>query len=249
MRYALGPFAARKPVTNEVLLLIVDDEPHIRDVVRFAAEKAGYRCAEVGDGEAALEAIAELKPDLVVLDIKMPKMTGLEVCRTLRPQSTIPIIFLTSNDDEIDRIVGLELGGDDYVTKPFSPRELMSRIGAVLRRCQAVATPATAAATTLTHGDLGLDEERFEARWAGELVTLTVTEFGLLAALLRRPGRVFSRDELMDRMYRFDNHVSDRTVDSHVRRVRRKFAQLGGDVVDTVHGVGYRLGPCGAQEG
>ncbi len=227
---------------NDALLLIVDDEPHIRDIVRFAAEKAGYRCEEVGDGQAALEAAARLQPDLIVLDIKMPKMSGLEVCRALRAESETPIIFLTSNDEEIDRILGLEMGGDDYVTKPFSPRELVSRIGAVLRRSRP-STPAPASTTTtLQHGALALDEERFEARWRGAVLTLTVTEFGLLATLLRRPGKVFSRDELMDRMYRFDNHVCDRTVDSHVRRVRRKFAD--GEVVETVHGMGYRLGPC-----
>ncbi len=229
---------------SQSLVLIVDDEPHIREVVRFAAEKAGYATEEAGDGEAALAAYAQHSPDLVVLDIKMPRMSGLEVCRTLRTQGDIPIIFLTSNDEEIDRILGLEMGGDDYVTKPFSPRELVSRIGAVLRRSQR--TPAATEPTSqLKRGDLLLDEERHEVRWRREPVALTVTEFGLLAALMRRPGKVFTRDELVDRMYRFNNHVADRTVDSHVRRVRQKFAALGGDVVVTVHGVGYRLGPCG----
>lgn len=227
---------------TDALLLIVDDEPHIREVVRFAAEKAGYRTEEVGDGEAAVEAARRLKPDLLVLDIKMPRMTGLQVCRTLRADSNVPIIFLTSNDEEIDRILGLEMGGDDYVTKPFSPRELVSRIGAVLRRSKQTAAPVATPNTTIQHGELVLDQERFEARWRGEVLTLTVTEFGLLATLLGRPGRVFSRDELMDRMYRSNNHVADRTVDSHVRRVRSKFP--GAEVVETVHGVGYRLGPC-----
>jgi len=227
---------------KNALLLIVDDEPHIREIVRFAAEKAGYQCIEAGDGEAALAATEQHSPDLIVLDIKMPKKSGLEVCRALRTDSQVPIIFLTSNDEEIDRILGLEMGGDDYVTKPFSPRELVSRIGAVLRRSRPGAQAVGHEQHVLRHGDLSLNEERFEARWRGQVLTLTVTEFGLLSALLRRPGKVFSRDELMDRMYRFDNHVSDRTVDSHVRRVRRKFA--GAEVVETVHGVGYRLGPC-----
>ena len=222
-------------------ILIVDDEPHIRDIVRFAAEKAGFHCSEASDGRAALEAVERLEPELIILDIKMPKMSGLEVCRTLRVSSEVPIIFLTSNDEELDRILGLEMGGDDYVTKPFSPRELVSRIKAVLRRSRRRET-AEKPASQRRCGALVIDEERFEARWRGELLTLTVTEFGLLAALLKRPGKVFSRDELMDRMYRFDNHVSDRTIDSHVRRVRRKFA--GAEVVETVHGVGYRLGPC-----
>lgn len=237
-------------------ILIVDDDPHIREVVRFALEKAGYATAEAADGQAALARFAEVAPDLVVLDIVMPELDGTEVCRRLRAESTTPIVFLSSRDDEIDRIVGLELGGDDYVTKPFSPRELVARVRAVLRRTAtrpaAMAGAALSearggtapAAGQVTHGQLTLDLDRFVARWGGVDVVLTVTELGILKALMGFPGKVFSRDELMTHAYREPTVVTDRTIDSHVRRIRRKFSNLGGDPVETVHGVGYRLGPC-----
>jgi two-component system OmpR family response regulator len=161
----------------------------------------------------------------------------------LRAHSSVPIIFLSSKDEEVDRILGLELGGDDYVTKPFSPRELVARVRAVLRRASAAPAGARTPAK-LGHGKLALDLERFEARWDGREVVLTVTEFGLLRTLLEHPGRVYTRDELMDRAYAYDNVVAGRTIDSHVRRIRRKFADAGGDPVETVHGLGYRIGSC-----
>lgn len=231
-------------------ILIVDDDPHIRQVVRFALEKAGYATAEAADGQAALARFAEVSPDLVVLDIVMPELDGTEVCRRLRTDAATPIVFLSSRDEEIDRIVGLELGGDDYVTKPFSPRELVARVRAVLRRTAPApaATPTSGSASqrvgVVTHGELALDVDRFVARWGAAEVVLTVTEFGILRALLGYPGKVFSREELMTHAYREPAVVTDRTIDSHVRRIRRKFAQLGGDPVETVHGVGYRLGDC-----
>ena len=189
------------------------------------------------------------KPDLVVLDILMPQMDGTEVCREIRKHATTPIIFLSSLDEEIDRILGLELGGDDYVTKPFSPRELVARVKAVLRRLDAVLGHADAAEQPdsrhiLSHGDLELDLDRFEAHWEGRTITLTCTEFGILRTLLSYPGKVFTRDELMSGGYAYDNVVSDRTIDSHVRRVRQKFSRVSADPIETVHGIGYRLGDC-----
>ena len=233
-------------------VLVVDDDPHIREVVRFALDKAGYAVVEAGDGNEALERFGEAEPDLVVLDILMPEMDGTDVCRALRARSTVPIVFLSSKDDEIDRIVGLELGGDDYVTKPFSPRELVARVRSVLRR-SAITAAAWAEEPTsqdpqgavLEHGQLKLDLDRFQAFWGSKEVVLTVTEFGILRTLLGFPGKVYSRGELMERAYPDPTVVADRTIDSHVRRVRRKFADAGGDPIETVHGVGYKLQPCG----
>lgn len=237
-------------------ILIVDDDPHIREVVRFALRKAGYAIVEASDGAEALARFDADAPDLIVLDILMPEMDGTEVCRRVRATSATPIIFLSSRDDEIDRIIGLELGGDDYLTKPFSPRELVARVRAVLRRTQALAQgapPSSADASgaeagrepqVLSHGALKLDLDRFEARWREIVVVLTVTEFGLLRTLMGYPGKVFSRDELIDGAYGFNHIVTDRTIDSHVRRLRRKFAEVGGEPIETVHGVGYRLGDC-----
>ena len=222
-------------------ILLVDDDPNLREVARYALAQAGFEVREAANGRDALAAALANPPDLVVLDVRMPELDGLEVCRRLRQTSRVPIVFLSSADDEIDRIVGLELGGDDYVGKPFSPRELVARVKAVLRRLDP-SGPAPAAQTPiLTRGPLQLDFTRFEASWSGRPVVLTVTEFNLLAALLRTPGKVFTRDELISRAY--DGAVvSERTIDSHLRRVRQKFAAVGGDVLETVHGLGYRLG-------
>lgn len=231
------------------LILIVDDDPHIREVVKFALEKAGFRTAEAATGREALTLFESLGPDLLVLDILMPEMDGTEVCRSIRSHSSVPILFLSSRDEEVDRIVGLELGGDDYVTKPFSPRELTARVKAILRRTDPPAgresdTPGAQPSSEMKHGVLKLDLDRFQAFWGEQEVTLTVTEFNLVRTLMGFPGKVFSRDELMSGAYSFDNIVTDRTIDSHVRRVRRKFAEVGGEPVETVHGVGYKLGPC-----
>lgn len=232
------------------LILIADDDPHIREVVRFALENAGFQTAQAADGKETVERFLSLRPDLLVLDIIMPEMDGTEVCRQIRSQSDTPIIFLSSRDEEVDRIVGLELGGDDYVTKPFSPRELVARVKAVLRRAERprgaeASGEKTSAEKRLLHGRLELDLDRFEARWDGKAVVLTITEFGIIRTLISYPGKVFTRDELISAAYTYDNIVTDRTIDSHVRRVRRKFAQAGVDPVETVHGLGYRLGPCG----
>lgn len=225
-------------------ILIVDDDPNLREVVRVALELQHFEIVEAGDGKAGVEAFHKHQPIAVVLDLMMPELDGFEVCRRIRATSRVPIVFLSSRDDELDRVLGLELGGDDYVTKPFSPRELVARVKAVLRRAEPVTAPAAGGdkkERTLSRGPLSLDFEAWRAFWNGAEVTLTVMEFNLLAALLRAPTKAFSRDELIDRAYE-GVVVSDRTVDSHIRRVRQKFAAVGGAIVETVHGIGYRLG-------
>ena len=219
-------------------ILIVDDEAHIREVVRFALARAGYHVTEAGTGEQALALLGSDAFDLVVLDVVMPGIDGTEVCRRLRAKNELPVVFLTSRDEELDRILGLELGGDDYVTKPFSPRELVARIRAVLRR----ARPAPAAPSDeLSVGPLRIDRARFRVSWDGVDVSLTVTEFGILATLTAAPGRVYSRGQLMERVWGDGVVVSDRTVDSHVKRLRKKFEVFGASPIETVHGLGYRL--------
>jgi two-component system OmpR family response regulator len=229
-------------------ILVVDDDPHIRQLLVFALAKAGLLAREAKDGEEALAMVAEQAPDLMILDINMPRLDGLEVCRRLRPDTPTPILFLSSRDDEIDRVVGIELGGDDYVVKPFSPREVVARVMAILRRTQASPAVAAPAAAGLGQGRLTLDVDGWTARWGGEEVALTVTEFGILRALASAPSRVFTRDAIIDRLHGPGFALTDRTIDSHVRNLRGKFARLGGhDVVETRAGVGYRLGPCMGQ--
>lgn len=229
------------------IILIADDDPNILQVTGFAMRKAGYDVRLANDGQKALEIFRKENPDLVVLDILMPEMDGTDVCAKIRTESKVPIIFLSSKDDEIDRIIGLELGGDDYVTKPFSPRELVARVKAVLRRS------ATLPGTTdlvyhsnennqmIEHGHLKLDLDGYRAFWHGKEVILTATEFGLLRTIIAHPGKVYTRDELMARAYESDNIVSDRTIDSHVRNIRDKFSAVGGNPIETVHGIGYKL--------
>ncbi|HUD28065.1 MAG TPA: response regulator transcription factor [Novosphingobium sp.] len=225
-------------------ILIVDDDPHIRQLLVFAFGKAGLDTIEAGDGEEALAQVERLSPDLVILDINMPRMDGLEVCRRLRAGSEVPIFFLSSRDDEIDRVLGIELGGDDYVVKPFSPREVVARAMAILRRTAARA-PQVENVAVLRHGLLSLDPESWTARWQEREVGLTVTEFTILRTLLAMPSRIFSRDQIIDRFRGPGFALTDRTVDSHVRNLRRKFAEAGGsDVIETRAGIGYRLGAC-----
>jgi two-component system OmpR family response regulator len=233
-----------------ITVLAADDDPHIREVLRFTLENGGYTAILAGDGKEALEAFASHSPTVVILDIVMPEMNGVDVCKEIRKNSGAPVIFLTSKDDEIDRVVGLEIGADDYITKPFSPRELLARIRAILRRIVSHATPPEWArgnedpSDTMIHGALSMNMESFKAYWLDQEVSLTPTEFSILKALLKYPGKVFTRDELMDRAYPGGEIVSDRTIDSHVRRVRKKFSDIGGEPVETVHGLGYRLGDC-----
>lgn len=220
-------------------ILVVDDEAHIRDVVRYALERDGHRVVTAGDGEEALDRVREGDVDLVVLDIVMPELDGLSVCRRLRAEHALPIVFLSSRGEEFDRINGLELGGDDYVVKPFSPRELATRVKAVLRR---TASTSTAAATELLeHGTLRLDPAAHEVHVGDTLVDLTATEFKLLHVLLECRGRVLGRGELIEQMSDDAYNVTERTVDTHVRRIRAKLRPCGVDPIETVHGVGYKV--------
>jgi two-component system OmpR family response regulator len=219
-------------------VLVVDDDAHIRDVVCFALRRAGYQPLAAGDGKAGLEMAARELPALIILDILMPELDGTEVCRRLRAQSDVPLIFLTSKDEEVDRILGLELGADDYVVKPFSPGELVARVKAVLRR---KGGSTATEAERLVRGSLVLDLEAHTASWAGTEVPLTATEFALLKVFAAQPRRAFTRDNLMTAAYANARFVSDRTIDSHVRHIRAKFLALGGDPIETVHGVGYKL--------
>ena len=221
-------------------ILVVDDDGHIREVVRYALEKSGYRVFEAKDGACALTLVKEQPIDLVILDVVMPEQDGLEVCRRLRADGQLPIVFLTSRDEELDRVLGLELGADDYVTKPFSPRELVARVKAVLRRSKG--GQAEDRAQIIERGKLRLDLDRHICSWAGKAVDLTVKEFGLLQALAGMPGKVYTRDELVDRAYGMGHAITDRTIDSHVRRIRKKLGHSGADdPIETVYGLGYRL--------
>ncbi len=221
-------------------ILVADDDPNLREVVRYTLAQAGFDVVEAKDGREALEKIRARPPALLVLDIMMPELDGLEVCRAVRKDHPFPIVFLSSRDDELDRVLALELGGDDFVPKPFSPRELLARVKAVLRRTTAAAAPIIAA-PLLQRGALKVDLEKWRAFWKDTEVVLTATELELLAVLLKSPERVFTREQLMDKAYE-GVIVSDRTIDSHVRRIRQKFVEAGGAVIETVHGVGYRLG-------
>ncbi|MBR0828960.1 response regulator transcription factor [Bradyrhizobium manausense] len=225
-------------------ILIVDDEGHIREVIRVALRKAGMDVIEARDGKEALSRFAADKPDLIVLDIGMPEFDGLDVCREVRKTSDVPILFLSARDEEIDRVLGLEIGGDDYVTKPFSPRELVARVNVILRRL----TPRNGeakAASVLAQGGLSIDPEQHVASFAGTALKLTAIEFGILRAFLTRPTSVFNREQLMRAAYQLNIQVSDRTIDSHIRNIRAKLAAQNCDnVIETIHGVGFKLGRC-----
>jgi two-component system OmpR family response regulator len=220
-------------------VLLVDDDPSLREVVRYALTRAGFDVTEASDGQQALDRFRARQVDLIVLDVLMPEMDGIAVCRELRRTSNVPIVFLSSRAEEVDRILGLEMGGDDYVTKPFSPRELVSRVKAVLRRTQ----PAEEPGAVVEAAGVRLDTEAYRAFFGSAEVALTVTEFRILEVLVRRPGRVYQRDELVERAYPGPHHVSDRTLDSHVRRIRQKLREAGAEVdpIETVHGLGFRL--------
>jgi two-component system, OmpR family, response regulator len=228
-------------------ILAVDDELHIREVIRVALRKAEMTVTEARDGREALARFAADKPDLMILDIGMPELDGLEVCRQIRKSSDVPILFLTARDDEIDRVLGLEIGGDDYVTKPFSPRELIARVNVILRRVtvREMEKPAQAA---LAQGALSIDTTQHVAAFAGTPLRLTAIEFGILKAFLARPTAVFSREQIMSAAYQLNIQVSDRTIDSHIRNIRAKLAAVNCDsVIETIHGVGFKLGRCEKQ--
>jgi two-component system, OmpR family, response regulator ChvI len=224
---------------------IVEDEPGIRESVSFALERAGHGADAYADGVAAWTAFDARLPDLVILDIGLPGLDGLDLCQRLRARSqTLPIIFVTSREEELDRVLGLEIGADDYLCKPFSMRELMARVKALLRRASlARPEPGAVPAATLTAGGLALDADRYAVTWLGRPVRVTVTEFLILDALARRPGHVKTRDQLLAHAYPHDTSASDRTIDSHVKRLRRKFQDVDPrfDAIETIYGAGYRL--------
>ncbi len=225
-------------------ILIVDDDPHILEVIGFGLDKAGMKTTTATDGQQALLTFNAGQFDLIVLDISMPELDGLEVCREIRKTSEVPILFLSSRDEEIDRILGLEIGGDDYVTKPFSVRELVARIKAILKRSGSNHVPENTD-TPLRRGGVVLEPSQHRVSFNSEDVALTATEFSILKAFLDQPTRAFDRNQLMDKIYDFNIHVSDRTIDSHIRHIRSKFAVRGcAQLIETVHGVGYRLGSC-----
>ena len=216
-------------------VLVVDDDPHIREVICFALEQAGLQTLIARDGREALRQHETHKPDLIVLDVLMPELDGLAVCKSLRAISAVPILFLSSRDEEVDRIVGLEAGADDYIGKPFSPRELVARVQANLRR------HAQADAGTLFCDQFEMQLSSYEVAWSGQPLALTHTEFRLLQAFIGAPDKVFSRAELMRLAYDTPRVVSERTIDSHVRRLRDKLAKAGAPGIATMHGVGFRL--------
>jgi two-component system OmpR family response regulator len=226
-------------------ILIADDDSHIRDVVRFALEKADMAVESVGDGAAALAAFRLQVPDLIVLDVGMPEMDGLDVCREIRKTSQVPVLFLSARDEEIDRILGLEMGGDDYVVKPFSPRELVARVKAILRRGHEPAKADASSPNLLKHGALELDTVAHIARLDGAIAELTALEFAIVRIFLQQKHRAFNREQIMQAAWPVNVHVAERTIDSHVRNIRAHFAKLGCEsVIDTVHGIGFRLGDC-----
>jgi two-component system OmpR family response regulator len=226
-------------------ILAVDDDLHIREVIRVALRKAGMTVTEARDGKEGLARFAADRPDLIILDIGMPELDGLEVCRQIRKSSDVPILFLTARDDEIDRVLGLEIGGDDYVTKPFSPRELIARVNVILRRVGAREMNHASETPALAQGALSIDPTQHVAAFAGTPVRLTAIEFGILKAFLGRPTAVFSREQIMSAAYQLNIQVSDRTIDSHIRNIRAKLAAVDcDDVIETIHGVGFKLGRC-----
>jgi two-component system response regulator ChvI len=228
-------------------IALVDDDKNILASVSMLLEQEGYHVRTFSDGAAALTALTTSPPDLAILDIKMPRMDGLELLRRLRQAQDLPVIFLTSKDEEIDELMGLNAGADDYIRKPFSQRLLLERVRAVLRRAEGkgAAAPANGEAAkkeALTRGKLALDPQRHECTWDGKPVRLTVTEFLILQALAQRPGFVKSRDSLMDAAYDDQVYVDDRTIDSHIKRLRKKFKAVANDfdAIETLYGVGYR---------
>jgi two-component system response regulator ChvI len=231
-----------------VTIALVDDDRNILTSVSIALQAEGFATRVYSDGEAALKALVDNPPDLAVLDVKMPKMDGMELLRRLREKLDLPVIFLTSKDEEIDEALGLALGADDYVTKPFSQRLLIARIRAILRRAEARAAPLQEGEQEteppqIVRGRLAMDPARHRVAWDGRDVTLTVTEFMILEALAQRPGVVKSRNQLMDVAYQDDIYVDDRTIDSHIKRLRRKFRATDAEfkAIETLYGVGYRF--------
>lgn len=222
-------------------ILIVEDDPQIRRVVEIALQAAGYKTQIAGDGAEGLAKAKSGRFDLIILDIGLPEMDGLTVCQSLRQTDNTPIIFLTAKQDEVDRIIGLELGGDDYLGKPFSPRELVVRVKTILRRM----TVKPALTQTISHGGLTFDASRHYAAFENRPLPLTAREMDILAILMAHPEQVFSKNHLVDRIYGVGFHISDRTLDSHLRNLRQKLSDIGcPDAIETLHGVGVKMGNC-----
>jgi two-component system response regulator ChvI len=227
-------------------IALVDDDRNILTSVSMTLEAEGFEVETYNDGQTALDAFGKRMPDLAVLDIKMPRMDGMDLLQRLRQKSSLPVIFLTSKDDEIDEVLGLRMGADDYVKKPFSQRLLVERIRALLRRQEAIASDAAgepeAETRIMVRGHLVMDPLRHAVKWKGRDVSLTVTEFLLLQALAQRPGFVKSRDQLMDVAYDDQVYVDDRTIDSHIKRLRKKMRTVDDDfsAIETLYGIGYR---------
>jgi len=221
-------------------ILVAEDDPKQSQLIRIYLEREGHSVLVVSDGRAALDQCRTRRPDLVVLDVMMPVVDGLDVCRILRSESTIPILLLTARTTEDDVLLGLDIGADDYLTKPYSPRELAARVRALLRRAGVVAAGTR---SVLTVGDLEVDTGRFEVRVGGRQVPLTAKEFGILEVLAGEPGRVLTRAQIIDRAFGFDHYVLERTVDAHVMNLRRKIEDDPAEPrhVQTVYGRGYRL--------
>ncbi len=221
-------------------IALVDDDQNIIASVALLLEAEGYEVDSYADGEQGLMGLKRRPPDLAILDIKMPRMDGMELLREIRTTSAMPIIFLTSKDDELDEALGLRMGADDYITKPFSQRLLLERVRAILRRTERGAGGDSAEMLVL--GDMVLDPDRHSCTWKGKDVKLTVTEFLILSALMRRPGIVKNRDQLLDAAYGDDVYLDDRTIDSHIKRLRRKFREHDKDFdqIETLYGVGYK---------
>jgi DNA-binding response OmpR family regulator len=221
-------------------ILVAEDDPKQANLVRVYLERDGHSVLLVGDGRAALEQCRSRRPDLVVLDVMMPLVDGMDVCRILRSESKVPILLLTARSTEEDLLLGLDIGADDYITKPYSPRELTARVRALLRRAGAVTAGNQA---VLRVGELEIDSGRFEVRVAGRPIVLTAKEFGILEVLAAEPGRVFTRAQIIDRAFGFDHYVLERTVDAHVMNLRRKIEEDAAEprYVQTVYGRGYRL--------
>lgn len=229
-------------------IALVDDDQNILTSVSIALEAEGYRVETYTDGASALDGLLARPPQLAVFDIKMPRMDGMELLRRLRQKSDLPVIFLTSKDEEIDELFGLKMGADDFITKPFSQRLLVERVKAILRRGGSRETVAKNKSedgpqTILERGHLSMDQERHVCAWKGAHVTLTVTEFLILSSLAQRPGVVKSRDSLMDAAYEDQIYVDDRTIDSHIKRLRKKFKLVDQEfnMIETLYGVGYRF--------
>ena len=230
-----------------ITIALVDDDRNILTSLSASLQAEGFITRLYSDGEAALKALTETPPDLAILDIKMPRMDGMELLRRLKEKTDFPVIFLTSKDEELDEALGLAMGADDYIAKPFSQRLVIARIRAVLRRSEARARgpggESDAPAEEIERGRLVMDPARHRVRWQGKDVVLTVTEFLILEALAQRPGVVKSRNQLMDIAYQDDIYVDDRTIDSHVKRMRRKFREVDSEfkAIETLYGVGYRF--------